>query len=119
MTGPVPSVALVGNPNAGKSSLFNALTGARQKIANYPGVTVERKEGKARIAGHELTIVDLQGTYSLTAYSLQEIVARDFLIEDKPDLVMNIALPYQDLTIMEACLATRTHYLDTANYEPP
>src|SRR3546814_2079478 len=66
MTGPVPTIALVGNPNAGKSSLFNALTGARQKIANYPGVTVERKAGHASFAdGRPLALIDLPGSYSL------------------------------------------------------
>jgi ferrous iron transport protein B len=84
------TIALSGNPNAGKTTLFNALTGARQHIANYPGVTVEKKTGKAFHAGHEITVVDLPGTYSLTAYSLEEIVARNFLIDERPDLVVDI-----------------------------
>jgi ferrous iron transport protein B len=84
------TIALSGNPNAGKTTLFNALTGARQHIANYPGVTVEKKTGKLFHAGHEITVVDLPGTYSLTAYSLEEIVARNFLIDERPDLVVDI-----------------------------
>src|SRR3546814_6467637 len=75
VTTAIPSIALVGNPNAGKSSLFNALTGARQKIANYPGVTVERKAGHASFAdGRPLSLIDLPGTYSLTPASLDEAV---------------------------------------------
>ena len=81
MTGAIPSIALVGNPNAGKSSLFNALTGARQKIANYPGVTVERKAGHASFAdGRPLSLIDLPGTYSLTPASLDEAVTRDVVL---------------------------------------
>jgi ferrous iron transport protein B len=83
-------IALAGNPNAGKTSLFNALTGARQHVGNYPGVTVEKKEGIYSQNGHRLNIVDLPGTYSLTAYSLEEVVARDFLINEKPAGVINI-----------------------------
>ncbi len=83
-------IALAGNPNAGKTTLFNNLTGARQHVGNYPGVTVEKKEGTYRINGHKFNIVDLPGTYSLTAYSLEEVVARDFLIDDKPSAVINI-----------------------------
>lgn len=84
------TIALSGNPNSGKTTLFNAITGARQHIANYPGVTVEKKTGRVRHKGHEIHVVDLPGTYSLTAYSLEEIVARDFLINERPDLVVDI-----------------------------
>ena len=84
------TIALSGNPNAGKTTVFNAITGARQYIANYPGVTVEKKYGSLPHKGHEIEVVDLPGTYSLTAYSLEEIVARDFLINEKPDLVVDI-----------------------------
>lgn len=83
-------IALAGNPNAGKSSLFNAITGARQRVANYPGITVERKEGVYRQEGLELRLVDLPGTYSLTAYSLEELVARNVLVLEHPRVVVNI-----------------------------
>ncbi len=81
MTAAIPTIALVGNPNAGKSSLFNALTGARQKIANYPGVTVERKAGHASFAdGRPLALIDLPGSYSLTPASPDEAVTRDVVL---------------------------------------
>jgi len=83
-------VALAGNPNSGKTTVFNELTGARQHVGNYPGVTVERKEGYCRHGDTELQIVDLPGTYSLTAYSAEELVARNFVIEEKPDVVVDI-----------------------------
>jgi ferrous iron transport protein B len=83
-------IALSGNPNSGKTTVFNAITGARQQIANYPGVTVEKKVGHVNHKGHEIEVVDLPGTYSMTAYSLEEIVARDFLINERPDLVVDI-----------------------------
>ncbi|MGW8303914.1 MAG: ferrous iron transport protein B, partial [Desulfobacterales bacterium] len=85
-----PTVALAGNPNSGKTTLFNELTGSRQHVGNYPGVTVEKKEGTYVRDGFRLHIVDLPGTYSLTAYSLEEVVARDFLVEKKPEVVINI-----------------------------
>ncbi len=85
-----PLIALAGNPNSGKTTLFNALTGSRQHVGNYPGVTVERKEGRLRHAGHTINVVDLPGTYSLTAYSAEELVARGFLIEGRPDVVVDI-----------------------------
>ncbi len=84
------TLALAGNPNSGKTTLFNALTGARQHVGNYPGVTVETKEGVCSHRGTELRIVDLPGTYSLTAYSLEEIVTRDFLAGRKPDVVIDV-----------------------------
>ena len=82
--------ALAGNPNAGKTTLFNELTGARQHVGNYPGVTVEKKEGTYIRNGFKIHIVDLPGTYSLTAYSVEEIVARDYLVDEKPEVVINI-----------------------------
>ncbi|ALJ16056.1 ferrous iron transporter B [Sphingopyxis macrogoltabida] len=94
MTGAIPSIALVGNPNAGKSSLFNALTGARQKIANYPGVTVERKAGHASFAdGRPISLIDLPGSYSLTPASPDEAVTRDVIMgrqhgEQRPDALV-------------------------------
>ena len=83
-------VALAGNPNSGKTAIFNLLTGARQHVGNYPGVTVEKKEGLCKYNGHEITFVDLPGTYSLTAYSIEEIVTRNFIIEERPDVVVDI-----------------------------
>mgnify|MGYP001331358082 CR=1 FL=1 len=83
-------IALAGNPNSGKTTLFNALTGSRQHVGNYPGVTVEKKEGVYRLENTKINIVDLPGTYSLTAYSEEEVVARDFLIYEKPQVVVNI-----------------------------
>jgi ferrous iron transport protein B len=83
-------VALAGNPNSGKTSVFNNLTGARQHVGNYPGVTVEKKVGVAYCQDYEIEITDLPGTYSLTAYSLDEIVTRNFIIHEKPDIIVNI-----------------------------
>jgi len=84
------TVALAGNPNSGKTTLFNELTGARQHVGNYPGVTVEKKEGTYSNKDFQLHIVDLPGTYSLTAYSLEEVVAREFLVNQRPEVVINI-----------------------------
>ncbi|MFO7601449.1 MAG: ferrous iron transport protein B [Candidatus Desulfacyla sp.] len=84
------TIALSGNPNAGKTTVFNAITGAHQHIANYPGVTVEKKYGTVMHKGREIEVVDLPGTYSLTAYSLEELVARNFVIDERPDLVVDI-----------------------------
>lgn len=84
------TIALAGNPNSGKSTVFNNLTGMRQHVGNYPGVTVEKKEGSLQYKGHRMTIVDLPGTYSLSAHSLDEIVARNFLVEEKPDVVIDV-----------------------------
>ncbi|SMC52098.1 ferrous iron transport protein B [Desulfocicer vacuolatum DSM 3385] len=84
------TVALAGNPNSGKTTIFNNLTGARQKVGNWPGVTVEKKEGTLKRNGYELKIVDLPGTYSLTPFSIEEIAARDFILDEKPDVVVNI-----------------------------
>jgi small GTP-binding protein len=72
-------IALAGNPNSGKTTVFNKLTGGRQHVGNWPGVTVEKKEGKYTYNGCEVTVVDLPGIYNLTAYSLDERIARDFL----------------------------------------
>lgn len=83
-------IALVGNPNSGKTTLFNALTGSNQYVGNWPGVTVEKKEGKAKIDGKTVTIVDLPGIYSLSPYSMEEIVARDFIVNERPDAIINI-----------------------------
>lgn len=84
------TIALAGNPNSGKTTLFNNLTGTRQKVGNWPGVTVEKKEGQIHQFGHDLTIIDLPGTYSLTPFSIEEIIARDFLLDASPDVVIDI-----------------------------
>ncbi|MFC1667863.1 ferrous iron transport protein B [Chlamydiota bacterium] len=83
-------IALAGNPNSGKTTIFNNLTGKQQHVGNYPGVTVEKKEGTCAFQNFKLNIVDLPGTYSLTAYSIEEIIARNFILEEKPDLVVDI-----------------------------
>ncbi len=83
-------VALAGNPNSGKTTIFNDLTGLRQHIGNYPGVTVEKRSGEIKYKGHYIQIIDLPGIYSLTAFSEEEIVARNFILEEKPDVVVNV-----------------------------
>lgn len=90
MAGEKITIALAGNPNSGKTSMFNALTGARQHVGNYPGVTVEKKWGQAKLNGQNIEVVDLPGTYSLTAYSLEELVARNFIVQEKPDVVVDV-----------------------------
>ncbi|MCK4319066.1 ferrous iron transport protein B [Candidatus Micrarchaeota archaeon] len=84
------TIAVAGNPNVGKSTLFNAFTGARQHVGNWPGKTIEKKEGELRHEGHNIKIVDLPGTYSLTAYSIEEIVARNYIVDEHPDAVIHI-----------------------------
>ena len=83
------SIALAGNPNCGKTTLFNEITGSKQHVGNWPGVTVEKKEGKYK-KDKEMTIVDLPGIYSLSPYSAEEIVARNYIVEEKPDVLINI-----------------------------
>ena len=82
-------IALAGNPNSGKTTLFNALTGSNQFVGNWPGVTVEKKEGKLK--GHkDVALMDLPGIYSLSPYTLEEVVARNYLINERPDAIINI-----------------------------
>ena len=83
-------VALAGNPNCGKTTVFNALTGSNQYVGNWPGVTVEKKEGTARLGDKSFTVVDLPGIYSLSPYSMEEIVTRDFVIKEEPDCIIDI-----------------------------
>lgn len=83
-------IAIAGNPNSGKTTIFNALTGARQHVGNWPGVTVERKEGKFSFEDVSFTIIDLPGTYSLASYSIEETIARSYIIDEHPDVVVNI-----------------------------
>ena len=82
-------IALAGNPNSGKTTLFNALTGSNQFVGNWPGVTVEKKEGKLK-KHDDVTIMDLPGIYSLSPYTLEEVVARNYLIDQRPDAILNI-----------------------------
>ena len=81
-------IALAGNPNAGKTSIFNSLTGSHQHVGNWPGKTVEKKEGFFLRDETEFRLVDLPGTYSLSAYSPEEVIARDYIINEKPDVVV-------------------------------
>ena len=82
-------IALAGNPNSGKTTLFNGLTGSNQFVGNWPGVTVEKKEGKLK-EDKDVSVVDLPGIYSLSPYTLEEVVARNYLIGERPDVVLNI-----------------------------
>ena len=83
------TIALAGNPNCGKTTLFNALTGSNQFVGNWPGVTVEKKEGKLK-KHNDVVITDLPGIYSLSPYTLEEVVARDYLIGERPNAILNI-----------------------------
>jgi len=82
-------IALAGNPNSGKTTLFNSLTGSNQTVGNWPGVTVEKKEGKYK-KDKDIIIMDLPGIYSLSPYTLEEVVARNYLINERPDAILNI-----------------------------
>ncbi len=82
-------IALAGNPNCGKTTLFNSLTGSNQFVGNWPGVTVEKKKGKLK-KYEDVIITDLPGIYSLSPYTLEEVVARNYLINEKPDVILNI-----------------------------
>jgi ferrous iron transport protein B len=84
------TIALAGNPNSGKTTVFNNLTGSHQHVGNWPGVTVEKKEGSFSYKGYSIKVVDLPGVYSLTAYSPDEVIARNFIVEEKPDAVVDI-----------------------------
>ncbi|MCK4304366.1 MAG: ferrous iron transport protein B [Candidatus Eisenbacteria sp.] len=83
-------VALAGNPNSGKTSVFNMLTGLHQQVGNWPGVTVERKAGHLEYAGYQIEFVDLPGTYSLTSYSIEERIARQYILEEQPDVIIDV-----------------------------
>ncbi|MEA3422740.1 MAG: FeoB small GTPase domain-containing protein, partial [Bacillota bacterium] len=84
------NVAIVGNPNSGKTTLFNRLTGANHYVGNWPGVTVEKKEGFLNYKNNRINIIDLPGKYSLSVYSLDEKIARDYILNEKPDVIINV-----------------------------
>ena len=84
------TIALAGNPNSGKTTIFNNITGSRQHVGNYPGVTVEKKYGNVSYKGYKINVIDLPGTYSLTAYSEDELVARNYIINETPDMIVDI-----------------------------
>jgi ferrous iron transport protein B len=84
------TIALAGSPNSGKTTIFNSITGSRQHVGNYPGVTVEQKAGSKRYKDYSIKLVDLPGTYSLTAYSMEEVVSRDFIINSRPEIILNV-----------------------------
>ena len=84
------TVAFVGNPNCGKTTLFNAFTGAKLKVANWPGVTVERVEGETNYEGHPIRVIDTPGVYSLTSYTIEEIVTRKCIEEENIDVIINV-----------------------------
>ena len=101
-------IALAGNPNCGKTTLFNALTGSNQFVGNWPGVTVEKKEGKLK--GHkDVVLTDLPGIYSLSPYTLEEVVARNYILQEKPDAIINIV----DGTNIERNLYLTTQLIET------
>ena len=103
-------IALAGNPNCGKTTLFNALTGSNQFVGNWPGVTVEKKDGRLKdtFGSREAVIIDLPGIYSLSPYTLEEVVARDYLTGQRPDAVLNIV----DGTNLERNLYLSTQLLE-------
>ena len=100
-------IALAGNPNSGKTTLFNGLTGSNQFVGNWPGVTVEKKEGKLK-KHDDVIITDLPGIYSLSPYSIEEEVSKRFILEEKPDVIINII----DSTSLERSLYLTTQLLE-------
>ena len=101
-------VALAGNPNCGKTTMFNNLTGANQYVGNWPGVTVEKKEGKWK-KNKEVIVTDLPGIYSLSPYTLEEVVSRDYLLKEDPDVIVNLV----DATNIERNLYLTTQLMET------
>lgn len=101
-------VALAGNPNVGKSVIFNHLTGLRQHVGNWPGKTIEKKEGYLTYNNIRIYVIDLPGTYSLTAYTPEELITRNYIIEDKPDVVVNIV----DASNLERNLYLTIHLIE-------
>ena len=104
-------IALAGNPNCGKTTMFNALTGANQYVGNWPGVTVEKKEGKlkGKRKDEDIIITDLPGIYSLSPYTLEEVVSRDYILNENPDVIINLV----DATNIERNLYLTTQLIET------
>ena len=105
-------IALAGNPNCGKTTMFNALTGANQYVGNWPGVTVEKKEGKVKsrkAKGEEVIVTDLPGIYSLSPYTLEEVVSRDYVLNENPDVIIDLV----DATNIERNLYLTTQLIET------
>ena len=103
-------IALAGNPNCGKTTMFNALTGANQYVGNWPGVTVEKKEGRIRSRkNEEIIVTDLPGIYSLSPYTLEEVVSRSYLLNEHPDAIINLV----DATNIERNLYLTTQLIET------
>ena len=101
-------IALAGNPNCGKTTMFNQLTGANQYVGNWPGVTVEKKEGKWK-KNKDVTVTDLPGIYSLSPYTLEEVVSRDYLLHERPDVIIDLV----DATNIERNLYLTTQLMET------
>ncbi|MFS8540461.1 MAG: 50S ribosome-binding GTPase, partial [Tissierellales bacterium] len=102
------TIALVGNPNSGKTTLFNALTGSNQRVGNWPGVTVEKKEGNFKFKDQIYTVIDLPGIYSLGSFSEDEVIARNYIVNGNPDVVINVV----DATNIERNLYLTTQLLE-------
>ena len=105
------NIALAGNPNCGKTTMFNALTGANQYVGNWPGVTVEKKEGKlkSKKVKEEVVVTDLPGIYSLSPYTLEEVVSRDYVLKENPDVIIDLV----DATNIERNLYLTTQLVET------
>ena len=106
-------IALAGNPNCGKTTMFNALTGANQYVGNWPGVTVEKKEGRLkgkRGKGEDIIVTDLPGIYSMSPYTLEEVVSRDYVLKENPDVIIDLV----DATNIERNLYLTTQLIETS-----
>ena len=102
-------IALAGNPNCGKTTLFNDLTGSNQYVGNWPGVTVEKKEGRLK-GRKDVVIQDLPGIYSLSPYTLEEVVARNYLVKEKPDAILNIVDRSEERRVWKECRSRWSPY---------